>query len=87
MLACLSSAGGVFLQFLSGSNTEVTVGAFFIKLEEALSEKDPDWREKSVLILDNCPSHKTLLVRRVLAHLRFPVLYSAPASYTVLPIE
>lgn len=60
---------------------------YFVLLEKELSAADKNWRDRMVLVLDNCSSHKTALARLVLARLGFPVLFSAPASYRVLPVE
>lgn len=39
------------------------------------------------MLLDNCASHKTDMVRRVFASLEVPVVFSAPASFKVVPVE
>ena len=38
-------------------------------------------------MLDNCPSHKTDLVRKMIRKLRIPTIYSAPASFLAIPVE
>lgn len=38
-------------------------------------------------MLDNCPSHKTANVIKLLNALKISKLFSAPASYLVAPIE
>ena len=40
-----------------------------------------------MLVLDNCTSHKTQLVRDVLQRAGFPTLFTAPASYLACPVE
>jgi hypothetical protein len=44
-------------------------------------------RENSILLLDNCPSHKTALFRRIIHVLKVPVIFSAAASYFAIPVE
>ena len=87
VLLAVSSEGELYLQYLDGTNTEVTVASFFLDLVETLDKQDPDWRGQTMIVLDNCSSHKTRLVRAVFEKLRVPTMYSAPASYAALPIE
>ena len=37
--------------------------------------------------MDNCPSHKTPLLRDVLRKLGVPTIFSAPASFLAIPAE
>ena len=65
----------------------MSVGSFFVDLISALDASSPDWRATHVLVLDNCASHKTSLVLSVLKAGGFTVIFSAPASYSALPVE
>jgi transposase len=53
----------------------------------ALDAHDPEWRQKSVVVLDNCPSHTSRNVKKVIKHLSIPALFTAPASFVCLPVE
>lgn len=86
MLAAASS-GEILFQFLDGNNNEATVSNFIIEMTTELDRILPEWRNSHVLLLDNCPSHKTPIVRKIIAGLRVPVLFSAPASYKSIPVE
>ena len=52
-----------------------------------LDECMADWRGRYVVLLDNCPAHTSQVSTQVLAHLRVPVFFSAPASYLAILIE
>jgi transposase len=52
-----------------------------------LDRDHPDWRETHILMLDNCSSHKTQLMRKIMSSTGFRVLFTAPASYLVPPVE
>jgi len=39
------------------------------------------------LLLDNCPSHKTYVTKKILKILKVPVIFSAPASFYSAPVE
>ena len=40
-----------------------------------------------MILIDNCPSHKTSMTLKTLAKLDVPVLFSAPASFKAIPVE
>ena len=82
-----TSDNRIYFQFLEGPNNEVSVSSFFISLSNELDNDYPMWRENHLLLMGNCPSHKTELVRDVLASEGFRVMFSAPASYLSLPVE
>lgn len=52
-----------------------------------LDQDDKLWRSTHILVLDNCSSHKTKLVREVLKKSGFTTLFTAPASYIACPVE
>jgi len=87
ILLAVTSDGFSVHQFLDGNNNEVSVSSFIVGLVRELDRARPGWRKKSVLLLDNCASHKTAMTRRLLTKLKVPTLFSAPASYTVCPVE
>ncbi len=87
MLLAVASNGPIFFKFLNRTNNEASVASFFIDLSQELDRKDSGWRSSHILLLDNCTSHKTKLVRDVLKKTGFPTLYTAPASYIACPVE
>ncbi len=87
VLLAVSSSGATYIQFLEGNNNEASVSSFFIALARELDCSTPGWRSTHVLVLDNCTSHKTPLVRAVLLAEGFTVLFGAPASYLAMPVE
>ena len=56
-------------------------------MAETLDRISPGWRNDYVLQLDNCASHKTMIVRTVIANLRIPTIFSVPASFIAAPVE
>lgn len=87
LLLAVSSQGNVLFRFLDGPNNEATVACFLEDVVAALDKGKPDWRKDHVLLLDNCAAHKTRLVKQLIASLRVPTLYSAPASFLAVPVE
>ncbi len=60
---------------------------FLLSLAHHLDAHNPGWRANYILVLDNCPSHKTSATLKLLEQLRFPTVFSAPASYAAIPVE
>ena len=87
ILLAVTSSGEIYFQFLDGNNNANSVALFLVLLSEELDFNHPEWREDHILLLDNCPSHKTDMVRNVLHNLEFPTVYSAPASFLAIPVE
>ena len=57
------------------------------RLVSKLDEQIPNWRSTHILLIDNAPSHSSDVTRAVLSSLQVPVCFSAPASYSCLPVE
>lgn len=72
---------------MQGNNNEISVSCFLLGLEAAASARDPAWRDSHIILMDNCASHKTYLVRKLLKILRLQVIYSAPASFLAILVE
>jgi hypothetical protein len=87
MFTAVTNQGDIFFQFVKGYSNEASVAAFFIELSKALDHLKPNWRSNHLLLLDNCSTHKTDTVTRLISRLSIPTMYSAPASYLVAPIE
>ena len=52
-----------------------------------MDNKDRNWREQYVLMIDNATTHSTKLAQATLARFAVPTLYTAPGSYLCSPIE
>jgi hypothetical protein len=87
MFTAVTNQGDIFFQFVKGYSNEASVAAFFVELSKALDHSKPNWRSNHLLLLDNCSTHKTDTVTRLISRLSIPTMYSAPASYLVAPIE
>jgi hypothetical protein len=83
----ITSTGERFFQFIKGKNNEVSGSSYFIALARSLDEKNIDWRDNHVLLLDNCSTQKTKLARSNILRLGFLVTYSASASFKTVPVK
>ena len=87
LLLAVSEDGLRLFEFIDGAHNSWTFLAFMVKMVHHLDEHVSNWRDQYVIVLDNCAAHTSVISARVLAHLRVPLLYTAPASYAALPVE
>ena len=87
MFSAITNEGDIFFQFVKGNSNEASVAAFILELSKFLDAIKPEWRSNHLLLLDNSSTHKTDLVLQLINTLSIPAMFSAPASYLVVPIE
>lgn len=54
---------------------------FFHSLVRVLDKERADWREKSVVLLDNAAYHTSPHILKVFKELSIPILFTGPHSY------
>ena len=74
-------------QFLDGNKNEASVSIFLVQLASKYDLLEPIRRNDSVFLMDNCPSHKTSIVRKDIYQLQIPVLFSGPALFLATSVE
>ena len=72
---------------MTGNNNDVSVQSFLASVFGHLDTHVRDWRQTHMLMLDNCPSHKTKGTVELLERHRVPTTFTAPASYLAVPAE
>ena len=60
---------------------------FLSKLMQQLDLERPLWREDTTILLDNAAWHTSKLMKKRLAKLNVPIIYSGPYSYSAAPVE
>ena len=56
-------------------------------LVQVLDQKIENWREKYVISIDNCRIHHSNDVNELIKKYRIPVIFSAPATPQILPLQ
>lgn len=87
ILLGVSSNGFTYHQFLDGNCNEVAVMSFLISLSEKLDCHEDSCRSSSMLLRENLSTHKTHWMRVMIHNLEIPSLFTAPESYSVIPVE
>jgi hypothetical protein len=57
MIAALCSAGTTLLSIIQANSNNEVMAVFFTYLVRQLDSQDPNWRDNSVLLLDNASYH------------------------------
>ena len=87
LLAALDTDGRIWCS-LTQANTDADVMTLFLRyLIRQLDLESPGWQEDSVILLDNAAWHTSKLMKKRLAKLNVPIIYSGPYSYSAAPVE
>lgn len=60
---------------------------FFNHLAAKLDHEKPNWREDTIVLMDNAAYHRSESVMKVYKRLRIPVMFFGAHSYNVAPVE
>ena len=60
---------------------------YFIHLVNDLDNERKNWRQNTVIMLDNAPYHKSQLLLKFFELKKISVLYTGPHSYDAAPCE
>ena len=81
MIAALSSNGKIYVS-LTQVNTDSDMMMVFIgNLCKILAKENPNYRQKTVLLLDGAAYHKSKETRAYYDQLKLKIMLSAPYSY------
>ena len=87
LIAALDTDGRVYFT-LTHANTDSDVMLVFLRhLMMQLDREDPDWKKKTVFLLDGARYHTSEEMREYLRKMELRVIYSGPYSYSAAPIE
>ena len=87
LIAALDTDGRVYFT-LTHANTDSDVMLVFMRhLIMQLDREDPDWKKKTVFLLDGVRYHTSEEMREYLRKMELRVIYSGPYSYSAAPIE
>lgn len=85
--AGLDTEGEVYLSLLQSNSNNSVMEIFLRKLVLKLQRDDKDWRENTVILLDNASYHTSDSSVDLLGGLDIPVIFTGPYSYDGAPIE
>ena len=87
VIAAIDTEGESYLSLSIANTDEDTFRLFIQKLSTKLTRERPNWKEDTVLLMDNAPYHGSQKTREYLAHKGIRTMYTSPYSYSGSPIE
>ena len=78
MIAAVSSDGRLMYTINSGKNNSSTFMLFIIKLSNFLDEINLNWRQNTIIMIDNAPYHRSRVMMEKYQVLKVPVLFLGP---------
>jgi len=87
MITGLDTLGNIYLSLTQSNSNSKVMEIFFRQLVLKLNKDRLDWRENTIVILDNASYHSTSSVIKLLESLRIPVIFSGPHSYDTAVCE
>ena len=81
MIAGLDTNGRTYLSLVQANSNTSMMELFFVSLIKLLDQKDPSWRTKTVIMLDNAPYHTSTDMMSFYEKARLPVIFTGPHSY------
>ena len=87
MIGAISSRGEFFYTVNQGKTNSYTFLLFMIKLVEHLNQIDKNWKQNSLIVLDNAQYHRGSVTIEYFENKDIPVLYLGPYHFKMAPIE
>ena len=87
MFVGLDTEGELYLSLLQSNSNNKVMEIFLRKLVLKLGQENANWRENTVILLDNAPYHTSDSTVKLMGGLNIPVIYTGPYSYDAAPIE
>jgi len=87
MIVGIDTLGNVYASLTQSNSNSQIMECFFRQLVLKLNKDRIDWRENTIVMMDNAPYHKSSSSLQLYESLRIPLMFTAPHSYDVCPAE
>ena len=78
IIAAVSSDGRLMYTINSGKNNSGTFSLFLIKLSNYLDSVNPQWRQSTIIMVDNAPYHRSKVMMEKYPSLKIPIMFLGP---------
>ena len=86
-MVAMDTEGEVFYSLTQMNTDRHTKRVMLSELCKALDSDRPEWREDSIILMDNAPYNKTPEVTSFIKQMRIPMLFAGPYGYDGSPCE
>ena len=87
MILGMDTLGNVYVSLTQSNSNSQIMECFFRQLVLKLNKDRLDWRENTIILLDNASYHKSTSALKLYESLRIPLMFSGPHSYDIAPCE
>ena len=87
MILGLDSRGRVYVSLVQSNSNVKIMEIFFHSLVRVLDKERKDWRQDTVILIDNARYHSAVGTIKVFKALRIPIMFTGPHSYDAAPCE
>ena len=87
MITGLDTNGQIYISLLQSNSNAKIMEIFFHSLTRILDKERANWRENTVILVDNAAYHSSPHTLKVFKELNIPVLFTGPHSYDGAPCE
>jgi hypothetical protein len=87
MITSLDTTGSVMLSLLQANSNSSVMELFFTNLMKLMEMKNENWRDNTIIMLDNAPYHTSNAMMEFYQDNRLPIIFTGPHSYSASPIE
>ena len=87
MITGIDTLGNVYLSLTQSNSNSQIMECFFRQLVLKLNKDRVDWRDNTILMMDNATYHKSSSALKLYESLRIPIMFTAPHSYDASPCE
>ena len=87
LIGGVDTEGDIYMSMLQGINDSEIFKMYLSKLAMQLDKDRPDWREKTILMLDSAPYHTSATVTSHMKNLKIKYTFTGPRCYAGSPCE
>lgn len=78
MIAAVSNRGEFYFTINHGTNNGHTFLFFLMTVAKHLEKKDSNWRESTVIMIDNASYHRSAVMVKRYEALKLPIMFLGP---------
>lgn len=86
-IVAVSSEGSLMFTINSGKNNGSTFFLFLVKLSNYLDSVNPNWRQRTIIMIDNAPYHRSKVNMEKYPTLKLPIIFLGPYQFKMAPVE
>ena len=87
MIVGIDTLGNVYFTLSQSNSNSTIMDLFFKELAVKLDKDRPNWRQQTIILLDNASYHCSKETIAMLKTQRIPTMFLGPYSYDVAPCE